>query len=84
MADVRSQHPLALFDVEMLVGEEDRAIRDTVRQVVDEKVRFGVSTDGGDDKDNGLARRSLFYSGVPGHSWFRRGHRLVGIRGGTS
>ena len=37
MAD--AQHPLALFDVEPLIDEEDRAIRDTVRQVVDEKVR---------------------------------------------
>lgn len=43
MADVKPQHPLALFDVERLIGEEDRAIRDTVRQVVDAKVRPGLA-----------------------------------------
>ena len=39
MPDAKPQHPLALFDVERLIAEEDRAIRDTVRQVVDAKVR---------------------------------------------
>jgi glutaryl-CoA dehydrogenase len=43
MAAVRPQHPLALFDVDGLIGEEDAAIRDTVRQVVDQKVRPGLS-----------------------------------------
>jgi glutaryl-CoA dehydrogenase len=43
MADATPQHPLALFDVEPLINEEDRAIRDTVRQVVDAKVRPGLA-----------------------------------------
>ncbi|MFL6133649.1 MAG: acyl-CoA dehydrogenase family protein, partial [Nocardioidaceae bacterium] len=32
------QTPLALFDVESLVGEEERAIRDTVRRFVEDKI----------------------------------------------
>ena len=31
--------PLALLDLDALVGEEERAIRDTVRQLVDERLR---------------------------------------------
>ena len=34
-----AQTPLALFDVDSLLDEEERAIRDTVRQFVDAKVR---------------------------------------------
>src|SRR6188768_4471684 len=34
-----SQHPLALFDTDSLIGEEDRAMRDTVRRFVDERIR---------------------------------------------
>ena len=33
------EHPLALFDTDSLIGEEDRAIRDTVRRFVDERIR---------------------------------------------
>src|SRR3954449_12726130 len=33
------QTPLALFDTESLVGDEDRAIRDTVRRFVEDKVK---------------------------------------------
>src|SRR4051795_5435569 len=33
------QTPLALFDVESLVGEEERAIRDTVRRFVEDKIK---------------------------------------------
>src|SRR4051795_4925763 len=33
------QTPLALFDVESLIGEEERAIRDTVRRFVEDKVK---------------------------------------------
>jgi glutaryl-CoA dehydrogenase len=43
MAEGTAQHPLAMFDVERLIGAEDRAIRDTVRQVVAEKVRPRVA-----------------------------------------
>jgi glutaryl-CoA dehydrogenase len=35
----KPQHPLALLDIDTLIGEDDRAIRETVRQVVDDKVR---------------------------------------------
>ncbi len=34
-----SQHPLELFDTDSLIGEEDRAMRDTVRRFVDERIR---------------------------------------------
>src|SRR4051795_3544047 len=33
------QTPLALFDVESLIGEEERAIRDTVRRFVEDKIK---------------------------------------------
>ena len=33
------EHPLALFDTDSLIGEEDRAMRDTVRRFVDERIR---------------------------------------------
>src|SRR4051794_8666904 len=33
------EHPLALFDTDSLISEEDRAIRDTVRRFVDERIR---------------------------------------------
>ncbi|QPP09227.1 acyl-CoA dehydrogenase [Streptomyces bathyalis] len=36
---VTPQTPLGLFGTEALIGEEDRAIRDTVRQYVEEKVK---------------------------------------------
>jgi glutaryl-CoA dehydrogenase len=39
MAPVKPQHPLALFDVDGLLGEEDRAIRDAVRRFVEERVK---------------------------------------------
>ncbi|SCK55710.1 glutaryl-CoA dehydrogenase [Streptomyces sp. WMMB 322] len=39
MPPVTPQTPLGLFGTEALIGEEDRAIRDTVRQYVEEKVR---------------------------------------------
>src|ERR1700750_3374643 len=34
-----SQSPLALFDTDGLIGEEDRAMRDTVRKHVEEKLK---------------------------------------------
>jgi glutaryl-CoA dehydrogenase len=37
------QSPLGLFATDTLIGEEDRAIRDTVRQFVDERVRSGLA-----------------------------------------
>jgi glutaryl-CoA dehydrogenase len=37
------QSPLGLFGTDSLIGEEDRAIRDTVRQFVDERVRSGLA-----------------------------------------
>ncbi|WP_346042139.1 acyl-CoA dehydrogenase family protein [Actinomadura chokoriensis] len=37
MADTRT--PLGLFEADSLIGEEDRAIRDTVRRFVDERIR---------------------------------------------
>src|SRR3954453_9541231 len=33
------QTPLALFDVESLIGEEERAIQDTVRRFVEDKIK---------------------------------------------
>ncbi|NLU71848.1 acyl-CoA dehydrogenase [Streptomyces sp. HNM0575] len=39
MPPVTPQTPLGLFGTEALIGEEDRAIRDTVRQYVADKVR---------------------------------------------
>ncbi|RAJ58385.1 glutaryl-CoA dehydrogenase [Streptomyces sp. Amel2xB2] len=39
MPPVTPQTPLGLFGTDALIGEEDRAIRDTVRQYVVEKVR---------------------------------------------
>ena len=39
MPPVTPQTPLGLFGTDALIGEEDRAIRDTVRQYVAEKVR---------------------------------------------
>lgn len=43
MTAVGPQHPLALFDVDGLNDEADAAIRDTVRQIVDEEVRPGIA-----------------------------------------
>jgi glutaryl-CoA dehydrogenase len=34
-----AQPPLGLFDTDTLLGEEDLAIRDTVRRFVDDKIR---------------------------------------------
>ena len=34
-----AQTPLALFDTDSLLDEEERAIRDTVRQFVESKIR---------------------------------------------
>jgi glutaryl-CoA dehydrogenase len=39
MASPQPQAPLALFDTDGLIGEEDRAIRDTVRRHVEEKLK---------------------------------------------
>lgn len=39
MPSVTPQSPLGLFGTDSLIGEEDRAIRDTVRRYVEEKVR---------------------------------------------
>ena len=39
MTDSRPLAPLALLDLDSLIGEEDRAIRDTVRTLVDERLR---------------------------------------------
>jgi glutaryl-CoA dehydrogenase len=39
MTDSRPMAPLALLDLDSLVGEEDRAIRDAVRTMVDERLR---------------------------------------------
>lgn len=36
---VTPQSPLALFDTDLLIGEEDLAIRDTVRKFVEDRVR---------------------------------------------
>ena len=33
------QSPLALFDTDSLIGEEDRAIRDTVRKFVEDRIK---------------------------------------------
>ena len=38
-----STHPLALLDLDDLVADEDAAMRDTVRSVVDEQVRPHVA-----------------------------------------
>jgi glutaryl-CoA dehydrogenase len=38
-----AQSPLALFDVDGLVGDDDRAIRDTVRAFVDDRIRPDVA-----------------------------------------
>jgi glutaryl-CoA dehydrogenase len=38
-----AQSPLALFDVDGLVGEDDRAIRDTVRAFVDDRIKPHVA-----------------------------------------
>ena len=37
------QSPLALFDVDGLVGDDDRAIRDTVRAFVDDRIKPNVA-----------------------------------------
>jgi glutaryl-CoA dehydrogenase len=37
------QAPLALFDVDSLIGEDDRAIRDTVRSFVDDRIKPEVA-----------------------------------------
>lgn len=37
------QSPLGLFATDDLIGEEDRAIRDTVRRFVDDRVRPGIA-----------------------------------------
>ncbi len=37
------QKPLALFETDLLVGEEDRAIRDTVRRFVEDKIKPEVA-----------------------------------------
>ncbi|MDP3894388.1 acyl-CoA dehydrogenase family protein, partial [Nocardioides sp.] len=34
-----SQHPLSLFDIDGLLDDEERAIRDTVRRFVDDRIR---------------------------------------------
>ena len=34
-----NQTPLGLFGTDALIGEEDRAIRDTVRRFVDDRLR---------------------------------------------
>jgi glutaryl-CoA dehydrogenase len=39
MTDSRPLAPLALLDLDSLIGEEERAIRDTVRTLVDERLR---------------------------------------------
>nr|WP_189038692.1 acyl-CoA dehydrogenase family protein [Streptomyces daqingensis] len=39
MAPVTPQSPLGLFGTDSLIGEEDRAIRDTVRRFVEDKVK---------------------------------------------
>jgi glutaryl-CoA dehydrogenase len=39
MAPVTPRRPLALFQTESLIDEEDRAIRDTVRRFVEDKIR---------------------------------------------
>ncbi|KQY51603.1 MULTISPECIES: acyl-CoA dehydrogenase family protein [unclassified Nocardioides] len=39
MSSPTPKTPLALFDTDALIGEEDRAIRDTVRKYVEEKVK---------------------------------------------
>ena len=39
MPPVTPQTPLGLFDTDSLIGEEDRAIRDTVRRYVEDKVK---------------------------------------------
>jgi glutaryl-CoA dehydrogenase len=39
MATAAPQPPLGLFDTDSLIGEEERAIRDTVRRFVDDTVR---------------------------------------------
>ena len=38
-----AQSPLALFDVDGLVGDDDRAIRDTVRAFVDDRIKPNVA-----------------------------------------
>lgn len=43
MAHVTPQHPLELFGTQALVGEEDRAIQETVRRFVDERIRPNVA-----------------------------------------
>jgi len=39
MATAKQQTPLGLFDTDGLIAEEDRAIRDTVRRFVEDKIR---------------------------------------------
>ena len=39
MATSQPQTPLALFGTDELIGEEDRAIRDTVRRHVEDKLK---------------------------------------------
>ncbi|WP_434967624.1 acyl-CoA dehydrogenase family protein [Janibacter indicus] len=38
-----AQSPLGLFATDDLIGEEDRAIRDTVRRFVDDRIRPGIA-----------------------------------------
>ncbi|MHA7127888.1 acyl-CoA dehydrogenase family protein [Janibacter indicus] len=38
-----AQSPLGLFATDDLIGEEDRAIRDTVKRFVDERIRPGIA-----------------------------------------
>lgn len=39
MATVTPQTPLGLFDIDSLIGEEDRAMRDTVRRFVEDRIK---------------------------------------------
>ena len=38
-----AQSPLGLFATDDLIGEEDKAIRDTVRRFVDDRIRPGIA-----------------------------------------
>ena len=37
--DRKPQSPMALFDIDSLIGEEDRAMRDTVRRFVEDRIK---------------------------------------------
>ena len=43
MAATAPQDPLELFDIDPLIGDEERAMRDTVRRFVDDRVRPGLA-----------------------------------------